>query len=224
MHPEKLLPTRILFYIAGLLLMTAGIALSVKSGLGVSPISSVPYTMTCVFGIEMGLATILFHIFLVLLQILLLRRRFEWKNLLQIPVGILFGVFTTFSNFLMTFLPAAENIWLRLSLMLASTLLIAAGLFFYVPANIVPLAGEGAMLAISGVTQKPFPTVKMIFDSSMVLFSLLVCLIFLRSLGSVGIGTTGAAILVGSELALLHRIFRPLPTSMPSETAARQNG
>lgn len=45
---------RLLMYFAGLFIMTMGIALSVKSDLGVSPVSSVPYTMTCVWGIEMG--------------------------------------------------------------------------------------------------------------------------------------------------------------------------
>ena len=37
-----------------------------------SPVSSIPYTMTCVWGLEMGKATILFHIGLVLIQFLLL--------------------------------------------------------------------------------------------------------------------------------------------------------
>lgn len=64
-------------YFIGLFVMTIGIALSVKSNLGVSPVSSIPYTMTCVWGIEMGKATILFHIVLVLIQILLLRRKFK---------------------------------------------------------------------------------------------------------------------------------------------------
>ena len=45
-------------YLIGLFIMTAGIAVSVKSNLGVSPVSSIPYTMTCVWGIEMGKATI----------------------------------------------------------------------------------------------------------------------------------------------------------------------
>ena len=66
------LKIRISMYFIGLFVMTIGIALSVKSNLGVSPVSSIPYTMTCVWGIEMGKATILFHCFLVLLQILLL--------------------------------------------------------------------------------------------------------------------------------------------------------
>ena len=52
-------------YFVGLFLMTIGIAISVKSNLGVSPVSSIPYTMTCVWGIEMGKATILFHTIIV---------------------------------------------------------------------------------------------------------------------------------------------------------------
>ena len=85
-------------------------------------------------------------------------------------------------------------------MMLFSTGLIAFGLFWYVPADIIPLAGEGAMLAISKTIKKPFPTVKIAFDVTMVVISLITCLICLHSLGSVGIGTIAAAILVGMEL------------------------
>ena len=51
---------RFLVYIVGLFIMTLGISLSVKSNLGVSPVSSIPYTITCITGLEMGKATILF--------------------------------------------------------------------------------------------------------------------------------------------------------------------
>ena len=56
---------RIPAYVIGLLIMTLGVAISVKSNLGVSPVSSIPYTITCVVGLEMGKATILFHAVLV---------------------------------------------------------------------------------------------------------------------------------------------------------------
>lgn len=71
---------RLLYYFGGFFVMTIGIALSVKSNLGVSPVSSIPYTMTCVWGIEMGVATVIFHVILVILQMLLMRRRFEFKT------------------------------------------------------------------------------------------------------------------------------------------------
>ena len=82
----KNMKVRIPMYFVGLFIMTIGIALSVKSNLGVSPVSSIPYTMTCVWGIEMGKATIIFHAALVLIQILLLRKRFKPINLLQVVV------------------------------------------------------------------------------------------------------------------------------------------
>ena len=60
--------------------------------------------MTCIWGIEMGKATILLHCSLVLLQIILLRRNFKPVNLLQVAVGIVFGYFTTFCNWCVSFL------------------------------------------------------------------------------------------------------------------------
>lgn len=201
------LKNRLVLYFGGFFIMTLGIAISVKSDLGVSPVSSIPYTITCVFGIEMGKATILFHIGLVLLQILVLRKAFQAKNLLQVVVGVIFGYFTTFCNYLMTFLPDPHNLLVRLGMMLISAFLIAFGIFLYVPTDIMPLAGEGAMLAISQVSGVAFSTVKIIFDCSMVAISLVTCLVMLHALGSVGVGTVAAAVLVGTALKGITKVL-----------------
>ncbi len=75
---------RLVIYLIGLFIMTLGISMSVKSNLGVSPVSSIPYTITCITGLEMGKATILFHIILVALQFLILRGAFQIKSLLRL--------------------------------------------------------------------------------------------------------------------------------------------
>ena len=189
------LKVRIPMYFVGLFLMTIGIAISVKSNLGVSPVSSIPYTMTCVWGIEMGKATILFHTIL------------KPINLLQIAVGVVFGYFTTFCNYLVSFLPTPENILIRIIMMLISTVFIAVGIFFYLPPNLMPLAGEGAMQAVSQITGMDFSKVKIRFDCTMVLISIITCLITIHSPGSVGIGTVIAAVLVGTVLGIVTRLF-----------------
>ena len=201
------LAIRTAFYLVGFLIMTLGIAVSVKSDLGVSPVSSIPYTITCITGLDLGLATIVFHVALVVLQIVLLRRAFQVKNLLQVPVGVLFGAFTTFSVNLLAFIPTPADVWAQIAMMLVSTVLIAFGIFLYVPADFIPLAGEGAMLAIAQVAKKKFSTVKLVFDISMMAVSLVTCLLVLHGLGSVGIGTVIAAVLVGSELKVLNKAF-----------------
>ena len=82
---------------------------------------------------------------------------------------------------------------------------IAAGIFFYLPADLIPLAGEGVMQAVSEVTHIEFSKVKIGFDCSMVLISVVTCLICIHSLGSVGIGTVIAAFLVGINLGAINR-------------------
>lgn len=199
---------RLLRYFVGLFIMTIGIALSVKSDLGVSPVSSIPYTMTVVWGIEMGLATFLFHIVLVLIQILLLRKRFKPKNLIQLAVGIVFGLFTTLCNYLVVdLIPGTDNMFIRILMLAVSIIVVAIGLYLYVPADIMPLAGEGTMLAVSEVTHFKFSNVKIGFDVIVSAVSLCTCLAAIGSMGSVGAGTVVSAVLTGMVLGLITKLF-----------------
>lgn len=203
----KNLKIRLPMYFIGLFIMTVGIAFSVRSDLGVSPVSSPPYTLTVVWNVEMGMATFLFHVALVLLQILLLRRKYKPKNLLQLAVGVVFGLFTTFCNSLVMMIPMPDSLPFRIIMLVVSIVIVAIGIFLYVPADIMPLAGEGTMLAISQVTCFKFSNVKIGFDVSVSVISLVICLITVHSPGSVGIGTVVSAVLTGAALGGVTRIF-----------------
>ena len=205
-HREKL-GRRLLFYVGGLIIMTLGVAISVKSDLGVTPISSIPYTMTVVTGIDLGVATIIFSVFVVLLQILLLRKQYNPVNLLQIPIGILFGAFLTAGGKLMVLFPDPSGFATKFIFMLISTFFVALGVFLYVPTGFVPLAPEGFLLAASKITKLKFATVKVICDVAMVVISFVTCLIFTHSPGSVGIGTVVAAVLVGTEVKVMTKYW-----------------
>ena len=91
----------------------------------------------------MGKATILFHIVLVLIQLIILRKNFKLISLLQIPVGVVFGYFTTFCNYLVSFFPTPDNIVIRIIMVLISAAIVAIGIFLYLPTDVIPLAGEG---------------------------------------------------------------------------------
>ena len=71
----------------------------------------------------------------------------------------------------------------------------------------MPIAGEGCMQALSDVTKVDFAKVKVAFDVTMVIISLVTCLIVLHDPGSVGIGTVFAAFLVGITLGILNDRF-----------------
>ena len=198
---------RIFNYVFGLFLITLGVGLSIKSNLGSTPVSSIPYTLNVIWGIEIGVATVIFHTMLVITELILLRRAFKPKHFLQVPVGILFGFFTTISVNLVNLLPDTSNIILIVIMVLVSTFLVALGLFFYVPTNIVPLSVEGITQAIAIVSNQPFTKVKVCFDVSLVVLSFVLCFIFTGVIGgSVGIGTIFSAIFVGITLKYINKV------------------
>lgn len=202
---------RIFNYLFGLFLITLGVGFSIKSNLGSTPVSSIPYTLNVIWGIEIGQATILFHVFLVAIEVLLLRRAFKPKHFLQVFVGILFGYFTSFSVYLTGLLPDPANIFISLGLIVLSFFLVALGLFFYVPTNIVPLSVEGVTQAIAIVSNRPFPKIKVYFDITIVVSSFILCYIFLGVFGgSVGIGTIISAVFVGITLKYIQKLHRYL--------------
>ncbi len=204
---EKL-TSRIIKYILGLFIVTVGIGFAVKSNFGVSPVSAIPYTMTKIIGLEMGLGTMIFQSFLVVIQILILRKNFELKNLLQIGVSIVFGWMTTFSNYVVGLLPFADILGVRIAMILVSCVLIALGIALYVPANIVPMPSEGLIKTVADVTKKNFSDIKVIFDCTVVLISAVLCLVFIKSFGSIGFGTVVLAILVGIINKQFIKLFK----------------
>lgn len=72
----------------GLLITAFGIAFSIQAGLGTSPISSLPYVVSLLTPLSVGTATICLHGVLILLQLLILRRRYDPVQLLQLPVAL----------------------------------------------------------------------------------------------------------------------------------------
>ena len=202
----------LLYYFGGLMLMTLGVAISVKSDLGVTPVSSIPYTMTVVTGMDLGIATILFSVFMVLLQIIMQRKDFKPYNLLQIPISIIFGLFMTASGKLMNCFPDIPTFTLRFLVMLFSTVFVAIGVFLYVSSGLIPLPTEGFLIVAAEKTGIRFASLKVFFDVAMVLISLATCLLMVHSLGSVGIGTIVSAVLVGNEIKLIQAFLsRILP-------------
>ncbi|MBR6024106.1 MAG: hypothetical protein IK044_03970 [Methanobrevibacter sp.] len=203
---EKLTFKRIFNYIFGLFLITLGVAFSIKSGLGSTPVASIPYALNLILNIDLGITTFMFQIFLVMLQLALLRRNFKPKHFFQVIVSVIFGFLTSFSMALTSFIPMADNLGIALVMSAISIVLIALGIFFYVPTNIVPVSVEGATQTMAIVSKKPFPKIKVCFDVAVVSSSLILSYIFLGNFGSVGIGTILGALFIGSTVKLIHKI------------------
>ena len=126
----KITKNKAIMYLTGLFIIAIGASLSVKSDLGVSPVTTVPYTVTYIWNVDMGITTFLFHLLLVLIEFLMLRKSFKLTNLLQVVVGIVFGLFTSLCNYLVFLIPFPDTMAVRIILLVLSIFAVAVGLFF----------------------------------------------------------------------------------------------
>ncbi|MBQ6216559.1 MAG: hypothetical protein IJK53_04165 [Erysipelotrichaceae bacterium] len=201
---ENINTKKILFYLFGQFILALGISLSIKTDLGVSPVSSVPYAFSNVTGMELGNMTILVHTVYVFFQYLVLRKDFKLSNFLQILVGVLFGKCVTLTNLILKNV-ALNGLVLRYAMLGLSILLIAVGLKMYMWTDIAPQATDGLVNAISQKYQIAFSTVKNYFDICSVIVSAAVSLIFLGKILGIREGTVIAALLVGRVAHVIEK-------------------
>lgn len=202
---------RICSFVFGLFLMSLGVAFSIVSTLGTTPISSISYSLALITDINIGITTFIFNASLIVIQFLILRSRFHKKRLLQLINCVLFGYFTDLALYLVSFLPFDTTIPFYILFLAVSIFLTALGIFIYMPANIAPLPGEGCVEAVVIVTDWRFSTIKIGFDAAMVIISLAMCgLWYTNILGAVNVGTVISAFLVGFTLRQINNIYSRL--------------
>ena len=197
-----------LFCAAGLILISFGVALTTKAGLGTSPISAIPYSLSLIIpGLSMGTWLILFSIALVLIEIILLKGKMPARSwisqlLISFPVGWLIDA----AMWLLT--PFNPEVYLvKVLTVILGCVIIALGAYLCVSASLLVLPGDGFVQVLAQVTGKSFGGVRVISDTTQILSAAVLCLIFLHALVGVREGTIIAAILVGSIVKIFARIL-----------------
>lgn len=202
MQTNELIKRYILFIIS-LFISAMGVALTKKAELGVSPISSVSNLLSLKFEfLSLGNWLIIWNCLLIMGQILLLRKRFKPIQLLQLPLSFLFGFFTDFCMWLVSFLDV-EFYPLRIAFVLIGTVVLALGVALAVIANVIMNSGEAFVKAVSDVTHIQFGNVKIVFDIACILTSVILSLVFFSfTIQGTREGTIIAALLTGIVVKL----------------------
>ncbi len=194
---------RYIFLLVGLFVNGLGVSFITKAGLGTSPITSIPYTLSLSFTPTVGMFTLVFNIFLVILQVILLRRNFQLQNLLQLPIIALFSFFIDLTMSLLGFIQP-ETYVLKVISLVIGCLILGFGVFMEMVANVAMLPGEATVRAVSDVFSTDFGKTKIAFDSSMTVIAAILSFIMFKHLDGVREGTIVAAILVG----FIARLFK----------------
>ncbi|MDE5813761.1 MAG: hypothetical protein K2H72_05690 [Muribaculaceae bacterium] len=191
--------------------MTLGVALCVRSNLGSGVISSIPMSFTLAGeagitpGWTIGGYTNIMNVILVLFQILILRRRFEPVQLFQLIVGFVFGCFLDINMWFTSYLPY-DNLFYQIIAQLMGATILGCAVAAEIRCGSVTMPGEGIQVAIACVTGKPFPIVKIMVDTTLVVLAVISGFCFFGSWPwtVVGPGTLFAMFYVGYVVKLVN--------------------
>lgn len=197
---------RLFLYVIGSVILAFGIVLNTKTDLGVSPIISIPFTITAIWGWNFGLMTFCSYVVFVILQLLLRGKKRQWHDLLQIPVSALFSYMVNFFNCGLDF--HFNFIWEQILLLIAAVAITGLGVFLMVNMRLIPNPADGLAQAIGDLLGKNLGFGKNFLDCFSVAFSLTVGFFATGGMVTIGLGTVIAMVGVGRFVALYNALFR----------------
>lgn len=201
---------RYLVFLFGLFISSFGVSLITKANLGTSPISAIPYVLSLNFPFTLGQFTIAFSLFLILLQLFILRRNFKAEHLLQIPISVVFGYFIDLTMVMLGFV-APGSYPVKLVALLIGCVILGFGVYLEVIADVAMLPGESFVRAVTQTWKTDFGTTKVCFDVSMTVIAAITSLVLAHTLYGVREGTVIAALLVGFIARLFGRLLPFVP-------------
>lgn len=201
---------RFAIFTTGVLVCAVGIAFITRAGLGTSPISSLPFVLSLITPVSMGVYTLAFNLFFLLCEGLLIGK-FTAAQALQVPVTVLFSLCVDGA---LALIPSQYGgPWSHSAVFLiVGCAVMSLGVYLEVLADIIMLPGEAFVRALSKRLGKAFGNVKVCFDSCLTVIAAAVALWAFGHLNGVGIGTVCSALAVGQLVKgwgwLYHRIHQ----------------
>lgn len=171
----------IIISILALVVLAFGVSMMVKPEVGLGPWDALTATISELTGLMFGTASIISNIVMILLQLLILRRRFKLSYWTQVPIIFGFGYIINF--FLYQVLKFnLTKYWLRMLLFALGNIVVAFAISVLVTIDIVAMPLEMFSSAVSKVFKFKFSNVRLGIDIASVIICLLSTLLLSTSL------------------------------------------
>lgn len=164
---------RYLFLVLLILINATAVAMMIKAAVGVSAYDAFNLSISQITNIKVGTIMIIVNSILVLLQILMLKKDFTIRHLLQIAVSIVFG---SVINIVLDLTSDIEftNYVLKFAIFLTSILIQSVAVGSMMLLDLVTLPLEGFLKTVSRFVKPSFVQLRQLADVFSILFSLAV--------------------------------------------------
>lgn len=191
-----------ILYFIGLNLIAFAVVLNIRFNLGVAAFSSVMYSISEIYPISLGMASIICYLIFIVIQCIL-SKKITIAYILEIPLSFAFGYLTDLYNYI---IPSLQfSLYLRIIFFIITMFITAMGVFLCVKTDIVLTPTDGIVKTISEVLHLPFSAVKNTFDVSLVIITICLCLLNNAPLYGIGIGTILTAVFIGRIIKIYEK-------------------
>jgi len=202
------LKRRWITYFIGIYILTFGVSLAIRAGIGISPQSSLTRTLTLIHApLSQGTYNFMLELFMLALTYLVLPRDFRLKNFASLIPAFVLAAFLDV-NLMLTRAIALEQYAARFGLLVVADALLALGLFLMIRANLVLMPIDMFVNTVFKRTGWKWGNIKTGFDCSLLILSASLGVAFLGEPHFIREGTIMNAILVGQYIKLYFFLYR----------------
>ena len=207
---DEYTPRRTVVFLVSLAVMALGVVLSAKSGLGTTPISSIPLVASLGSDLfTLGTATMAMNVVFIIIGILIMRRDYRAWYLLEFFLISILAVMCDVLMILLDFV-STDDYLVQWALSVVSALIMAFGLSLEVAADFSMLPGDRLVEFIGIRTGMVFGNVKILFDISMIVTAVALSFLFfgLGEFNGIREGTIFTALTVGAFTKFFTRLLK----------------
>lgn len=198
----------LLFISFNILITGIGASLSIKAAVGVGPWDALSLSISTVIGMKIGTFSMILNISCVLIQLLMLGKRFKPIAFLQVFIAILLGYVVNFMYYTIYPNIIIDAYFVNLILFVFSIVIIVIGVANIMAMNFISFPLEGACLVISDRYKLSFGKVRQGVDILSIIIALVVSFSFQNAI-TVREGTVIGMLMFGPLLVRIMRFVKP---------------
>ncbi len=197
-----------LFISINIVITGIGASLGIKAAVGVGAWDALSQSVSTVIGMKIGTFSMLLNISCVVVQLLMLGKKFKPISILQVFVAILLGNVVNFMLYDVYANLVINSYFLNLVIYVVSVLIIVVGVANIMAMNFISFPLEGACLVVSDRYNLNFGKVRQWVDIIAIIIALVVAFVF-KDNYTVGVGTVIGMVMFGPLLDRIMNFVRP---------------
>jgi uncharacterized protein len=213
----------IVLYFLGLILMSIGIPAMIKSNMGITVVTSFPYSISVITGLfTIGRWVTIFQCVVLIIAIIVLKR-ITVSMVTSFATAALLGLFIDF--FVFVFDPIViESLVMRVLTVIISSTVMATGAGILIFSGFPPIPDLVFLRDVSKEKNIEMGRLKQYFDLSVLVMTVSLTLIVLKRIIGVGIGTVISFAIVGFVIGFVNKVLNKYALSKNFMDEDKLNG